>query len=315
MRALITGINGFVGKHLSQHLREKGVEVFGIVHPHEGEMPSQRENIFVADIRSRGSLKRIIDIASPDVVFHLAARAFVPAAREDPRDAVETNIIGSLNVMEAVRQRAPEAKVILAGSSGVYGRVKAGDLPITEDNAVAPVNLYAATKASMELTARVYSIDFDLRIITLRLFNHIGPGQDRSFVCSNFAMQIARIERGEQKPVICVGNLEAKRDFTDVRDVAHAYYLAGQKADASCCYNVSSGQARSIDEMLQMLRGLAKVEFKVKRETSRLRRTDIPVLVGSSERFRDTTGWKPEIAIEKTLADILDWWRIKLDNA
>jgi GDP-4-dehydro-6-deoxy-D-mannose reductase len=309
VRALVTGVNGFAGTHLRRRLLDEGVEVYGTVHPQEVYAPEGGERIFVADVRSPGALRRVVRRAGADVVYHLAALSFVPSAQEDPRGALEANVLGSLNVMEAVRSESPKAKIILPSSSDVYGRVLKEDLPITEDTPVAPLNVYAATKASMELFARVYSLEFNLRIVILRLFNHIGPGQRPSFVCSNFAMQVARIECGEQEPVISVGNLASKRDFTDVRDIARAYWLAGDKIDANGCYNVSSGQAHSIEEVVEILKGLAKVDFEVRREPSRMRKTDVSLIVGSSERFRSATGWRPEIAFETTVEDTLEWWR------
>jgi GDP-4-dehydro-6-deoxy-D-mannose reductase len=309
MKALVTGINGFVGRHLYRYLREKGADVYGTVHPDESESPEGGKNIFVADIRSGGALKRVVRRTRPEVIYHLAAQSFVPEARKDPCGAVDANILGSLNMMEAVRLEAPTAKLVLPSSSDVYGRVREEDLPLAEESPVAPVNMYAATKASMELIARVYGVDFGLRIVVLRLFSHIGPGQRPSFVCSSFAMQLAKIERGEQEPVIYVGDLKPRRDFTDVRDIASAYWLAGKKIDANACYNVASGRARSIEEVMQILKRLAKVDFEVKTDPSRLRKTEIPIVMGSSERFRKATGWRPEIAFEQTIGDMLEWWR------
>jgi GDP-4-dehydro-6-deoxy-D-mannose reductase len=309
MRVLITGINGFAGRHLHHLFDVQGATVFGTVHPHEGILPDRSSRFFAVDIRSEGALRGVVRRCVPDVVFHLAAQAFVPAAKREPRRTFEVNVGGAINLLDAVRRESPRTKVILISSSDVYGRVAEDEVPIGEDHRIAPASVYAASKTAMEHVGRIYAADFNLSIVILRPFSHIGPGQKPLFVCSDFARQIALIERGRQEPVVQVGDIDTRRDFTDVRDMARAYVCAGKKAAAGECYNVSSGKARSIRELVELLRRYARVPVEIVRDERRLRKSEIPILVGDSGKFRAATGWSPGIAFEKTVADTLAWWR------
>jgi len=313
MRAFITGIAGFAGSHLADLLLSEGIEVWGTVHSPERasniEHCRDRLNLSVCDIADKAALSGALSEAKPDWVFHLAALSFLPTADKKPQEAVSSNILGSLNLLDCVRQCCPEATVVMISSSAVYGRVPPGELPIKEDARLKPESMYAITKVTQEHITELYHRRFNLRTINLRPFNHLGPRQSDLFVASSFARQIAEIEKGKREGVIHVGDLSAERDFTDVRDVVRAYRLAAEKCEVGETYNICSGKTISIRRVLDTLLELAKIEVRVETEPSRLRSSDLSVLSGDFSKFQAATGWRPEIPIERSLADLLDYWR------
>lgn len=311
-RALITGIAGFAGSHLAERLLDAGWEVAGL------ELPGvPRDNVAglagvrveEADILDARATEGAVASAAPDVVFHLAAMSFVPAAEGAPRAALDVNAGGTLALLEACRRRAPGARVVVVSSSEIYGKVPPGGMPIGEDRAPAPANIYALSKLCAEEAARFYRRAHGTAAIILRPFNHIGPRQSPSFVSSSFARQIAEIEAGKREPVIDVGNLDAERDFTDVRDTVRAYALAAEKCAAGEAYNICSGRPRRIAELLELLLSLSTARIEVRTDPARLRKSDVPVFYGDGAKFAAATGWKAERPLEETLRDILDWWR------
>ncbi|TES94545.1 MAG: SDR family oxidoreductase [Candidatus Cloacimonadota bacterium] len=317
MRVLITGMTGFVGSHLADYLLDKGdVEVYGIV-----RWRSQKENIehlegkvklFECDIKDMTSVHDVVKSVKPERIFHLAAQSFVPASWNAPAETLSTNIIGELNIFESVRQIGLDTIIHIAGSSEEYGLVKPDEIPITENNPLRPLSPYGVSKVAQDLLGYQYFKSYGMRIIRTRAFNHTGPRRGEVFVCSTFAKQIAEIEKGIKEPVLLVGNLEAERDFTDVRDVVKAYWLAAEKCEPGEIYNISSGNPRTIQSVLDTLLSFTDVKVEVKKDPARMRPSDVPILKGDSSKFREKTGWKPEIPFEQTLKDTLEYWRERL---
>jgi GDP-4-dehydro-6-deoxy-D-mannose reductase len=317
VKVLITGITGFVGSHLADFLLAKGnIDVYGIE-----RWRSRTENIehirnkiqlTECDIRDASSVKKCIGKILPDKIFHLAAQSFVPPSWSAPQETLTTNIIGELNVLEAVRELGIDPWIQLAGSSEEYGLVREDELPIKETNPLRPLSPYAVSKIGQDLLGYQYYKSYNLKVSRTRGFNHSGPRRGAPFSCSAFAKQIAQIEKKKQDPVIYVGNLEAIRDFTDVRDMVRAYWLATEKGQPGEVYNISSGKGYTMKEVLDILLKSSKVKIEIKQDPKRMRPSDVPVLIGDSTKFRQATGWKPEIPFEKTLEDILDYWRTKV---
>lgn len=317
MKVLITGITGFVGSHLAEYLLKKGdIQVFGVE-----RWRSRTENIdhlkdklklIECDIRDASSVKKAVDKIRPDRIYHLAAQSFVPASWSAPVETITTNIIGELNIFEAVRESGINPAILIAGSSEEYGLVYPHELPIKETNPLRPLSPYAVSKVGQDLLGYQYFMSYKLNIIRTRAFNHTGPRRGQVFASSNFARQIVEIEQGLKEKVIEVGNLEAQRDFTDVRDVVRGYALALEKGKPGEVYNICSGKAYKIREVLEMLLGLTKVKIEIRVDSSRMRPSDVPILLGDNSYFNKTTGWKPEISFKKTLEDLLAWWRARI---
>lgn len=314
MKVLITGITGFVGSHLADFLLAKGgMEVYGIERwrsrTESIEHIKDRITLMGCDIRDASSVKKLIDKIRPERIFHLAAQSFVPTSWHAPQETLTTNIIGELNVFEAMRELGINPIIQIAGSSEEYGLVKEDELPIKETNPLRPLSPYAVSKVGQDLLGYQYYKSYGLNVIRTRGFNHSGPRRGEVFVCSDFAKQIAKIEKKKQEPIIWVGNLEAVRDFTDVRDMVLAYWLATEKGKPGEAYNICSGKGYKIKEVLDILLNLTKEKIEIKKDPKRMRPSDVPVLIGDSTKFREATGWKPEIPFEKTLEDLLNYWR------
>lgn len=316
MRVLITGITGFVGSHLAEFLLEEGCEVYGTYRWRSlmSNIEHLRERIHLVecDIRDAVSVKRVINEVMPEGLFHLAAQSFVPTSFHAPAETLFTNIIGQVNILEAVREIKPSCKVHIAGSSEEYGFVQPEEIPIKETNPLRPLSPYGVSKVAQDLLGWQYYKAYGLHVVRTRAFNHTGPRRGEVFVCSNFAKQIVEIETGRREPVIKVGNLEAKRDFTDVRDVVRAYWLALGKGEPGEVYNICSGKAWAIKEVLDILLSYTDVEARVEQDPSRMRPADVPLLVGDYSKFHKATGWEPRIPFEQTLKDLLDYWRERM---
>jgi len=313
LRAFVTGVAGFAGSHLAELLIKEGFETYG-ADLGGRSLTRAAETVKGAelvgcDVRDRETLSRIVSEVAPDVVFHLAALASVPECERNPTAAIETNVIGSANLLDAVRNNAPKARTILISSSEVYGKVAPEQIPLAENAPVKPANLYGVTKASVEMLSALYTQEYGMDIVVLRPFNHVGPRQSPAFVCSDFAAQIARIERGLVPPRIDVGNLTVERDFTDVRDMVRGYVLAARRAQGGEIYNVCSGKGVRVEQILQMLLEYAEIPIEVHRDPAKFRPSELPVLVGTAEKFARSTGWAASIPIEVTLRETLDYWR------
>jgi len=317
MRILITGISGFAGSHLAEYFLAEGKhELFGSI-----KWRSDRQNIvhiqkelrlYECDIRDAFAMNSIISEVKPDRIFHLAAQSYVPFSWRAPQETLTTNIIGEVNLFEAVRQARINPLIHIAGSSEEYGMVYPEEVPIEETHILRPLSPYGVSKVAQDLLGYQYFKSYGLKIIRTRAFNHTGPRRGVVFATSNFAKQLIEIEKGKRKPTIYVGNLEAVRDFLDVRDVARAYALALEKGKAGEVYNISSGEGIKIQDMLDKLISLSNVDLKIEKDPERLRPSDVGLLIGSPKKFQKETGWKPEIPFDQTLKDLLDYWREKI---
>jgi GDP-4-dehydro-6-deoxy-D-mannose reductase len=314
LRILITGITGFVGSHLAEYALSRGdVEVYGTVRwrsrTENIEGILDRVHLVDCDLRDAVAVRKTLEEIKPEYIFHLAAQSYVPTSWKAPAETLFTNIISELNLLEAMRDLDLEARIQVAGSSEEYGLVFEHETPITEDNPLRPLSPYAVSKVAQDMLAYQYHRSYGLYTVRTRAFNHEGPRRGHVFVTSNFAKQIAEIEKGKKEPVIEVGNLNARRDFTDVRDMVKAYWLALEKGEPGEVYNIGSGRAVTIREMLDILLSFTDREIEVRPVPERMRPSDVELLVCDCSKFRALTGWKPEIPLEKTLKDTLDYWR------
>ncbi len=316
MKAFITGINGFVGTHLLRFLLKKRWAVEGTIFG-EINLDTVRELIgkhkaYLCDIRKKTSIERALKKAAPDVVFHLAAQSYVPLSWKNPELTFDVNVSGSIHLFDLIVRYFPEALLIAISTGDLYDLSAVSKKCTDEDTSIRPKNPYALSKLTVDLLAKQYYIASGLRVIRLRPFNHIGPGQDERFVASSFAKQIAEIEKKKRPPIIKVGNLDVKRDFTDVRDVVRAYWLAAKRCEIGQCYNVCSQKAHSIRYILRYLLKQPKMKIAVQKDESKYRPDEIKSICGKNSRFRKATGWKPKITIEETLSDMLQYWRNKV---
>jgi len=319
MRVLITGITGFVGSFLAEALLErKGAQLFGIKRwrsktEHIDHL-SDQITLFECDLRDASSVRKTISDIRPDWIFHLAAQSFVPTSWTVPSETLVTNIIGQLNLLEAIREEKLNPRIQIAGSSEEYGLVTPEELPITENQPLRPLSPYAVSKVSQDLLAYQYAKSYNMHLIRTRAFNHTGPRRGDVFVISNFCKQIALIEAGKQAPTIQAGNLEATRDFTDVRDIVTAYIAALEKGEPGEVYNICSGEEHSIQSILDRLLKLTEKKIEIQIDPARLRPSDVPRLRGDSTKFRAKTGWAPKIPIDQTLQDLLNYWRERIPS-
>jgi GDP-4-dehydro-6-deoxy-D-mannose reductase len=310
MRVLVTGSAGFVGRHLLEALRERGHEVFETDHAATGEA-------LAVDVTDALAVHAAFELARPDAVAHLAAQAFVPASLEDPAATQRVNAGGTQNVLDAARALAAggaRARVLVVSSADVYGNQPAEAYPLRETTAPRPANPYAASKVAAEALASAYARSFGVDAVVTRAFNHIGTGQDERFAVPAFALQLARIAAGAE-PVVQVGNLSATRDILDVRDVCDAYVRilegAGQAGEI---YNVCSGTATSMREILRRLIEFARVPVEVREDASRMRPADVPVSVGDAAKLRAATGWAPRISLGAALRSVYDEARARIPS-
>jgi GDP-4-dehydro-6-deoxy-D-mannose reductase len=316
MRVLITGITGFAGSHLADYiLREcPGVEVYGL-----RRWRSRMENVahlegkvklLLCDLVDPTSVTGVLKAVRPDRIFHLAAESFVPTSWTAPESALVTNITSQLHLFESMREVGlGGTRIQVAGSSEEYGLVHENEVPIRETNPLRPLSPYAVSKVGQDLLGYQYFKSYGTHVIRTRGFNHTGPRRAEVFATSSFARQIATIEKGLAEPVIRVGNLDAVRDFTDVRDTVRAYWLSLEKGEPGEVYNIASGKGYRIGEMLDILLGFSATGIKVEQDPERLRPSDVPILLGDSSKFRAVTGWTTTIPFEKTLKDLLQYWR------
>lgn len=314
-RILITGVAGFVGRHLANALRESSdAQVFGtVISPAEvtPENPLEGVELIECRLEDRARVEAAVREVKPAVVYHLAAQSSVPASLSDPIATFDTNVMGTLNLLEALRGMSRLRAVVQITSAEVYGILPESALPVAEDAPLSPSNPYACSKACADLIGAHYHKTYGLPVIRIRPFNHIGPGQADGFVTSSFAKQIAEIEAGRKPARLVVGNLEARRDFTDVRDVVRAY-VAAVGCTPGEAYNICSGRAVSIREVLDRLLALTSASVEVTPDPERMRPSDTPVTLGDNSKFRAATGWSPAVPLDRTLQDLLDYWRLRV---
>ncbi len=347
MRVLITGVTGMAGSHLAEYaLKLPGVQVFGTyrwrsrldnlseltasgrVHRIAGggnvrsadelarhvdnETRAGSLNLLLGDLTDPSSMRRLVTGVRPDRIFHLAAQSFVPASWDAPAQTMDLNAIGQIHLFEAIRESGLDPLVHVAGSSEEYGLVLPDEVPMKESNPLRPLSPYAVSKVTQEMLAWQYHRSYGLRSVVTRGFNHTGPRRGENFVTSSFALQIAQIEKGLRPPVIDVGDVESKRDWTDVRDMVRAYWLSLERGEPGEVYNVGSGETRSVSEMLEVLLGLANRKVEVRVDPSRLRPSDVKILWADCTKFERQTGWRPEIPFATTMCDLLEFWRNRL---
>ncbi len=312
-RVLITGIEGFVGRHLARFLLSQGMEVSGSSRkPLSASLEDHtlaQAAVFTADLMNKEDVDAVLEQTSPELVFHLAAQAHVPTSWSDPEGTLTNNIIGQLHLLQSLVEHCPDATVLVVGSNEEYGPADESSLPIKEDALLKPANPYAVSKVAQDVMAYQFYVGTGLKCIRVRPFNHIGPGQREDFVASAFAKQIAEAEIGIGEPIVKVGNLSAKRDFTDVRDIVKGYLLAVVHGDPGDVYNIGSGKAISIQYILDFLISKAKVKITSEIDQSRFRPVDVPIVYCDYSKFNKKTGWAPTIPIEQTLEDVLEYWR------
>jgi GDP-4-dehydro-6-deoxy-D-mannose reductase len=258
---------------------------------------------------SGGARKEALHHSKPEYIFHLAAQSFVPASWRAPAETLSTNVIGQVHLFEAVREQGLDCRIQIAGSSEEYGLVLESEVPITEHNPLRPLSPYAVSKVAQDMLAYQYFRSYGMRVIRTRAFNHTGPRRGEVFAESSFARQIAEIEAGKREPILRVGNLDAKRDYSDVRDVVKAYLLGIEKGEAGEVYNICSGITNPVRHILDTLLSFTTAKIEVTQDPARLRPSDVTVLWGDSSKFRKQTGWKPETPLEQTLRDLLNYWR------
>jgi len=340
MRVLITGITGFAGSHLAEHILSEHPDVSlygtyrwrsrmenleelgrrGLIDVVEGRYTADaalrddgrrrgRLVLLHTELTDAGSVEKLIASVQPERIFHLAAQSFVQSSFDEPSATIVTNVTAQLNVLEAVRRHDAETRIHIAGSSEEYGLVHPDEVPMKETNPLRPLSPYAVSKVTQDKLAWQYFKSYGLHVVVTRGFNHTGPRRGLIFVTSTFARQLAEIEAGKREPVLHVGDLTSKRDWTDVRDMVRAYWIALEKAEPGESYNVGSGRTWSVREMLDILLANTTVKVRVQEDPARLRPSDVPILWADTSKFRAATGWEPRIPFEQTLRDLLDYWR------
>ena len=310
MRVLITGATGFAGRHLVSLCASGGCTVTGGGRrpASQADPPAELDDYEASDLLDAGQAEAVVRAAAPELVFHLAAQASVARSWEDPASVIHGNLLSTLRLLEAVRRHAPEARVRVACSGEEYGRPEF--LPVTEEHPIRPQNPYALSKASVDMAAGLYSDAYGLLVVRTRAFNHAGPGQAPDYVVAHFARQVARAEAEgrEGELVVTTGNIDVKRDFTDVRDVVRAYWLALEECEPGA-YNVCSGRSSVIDDILAALSRESPLQVRQRTDPALMRDKEVMDIRGSHDKLTAATGWQPEIPLERTLRDTLDWWR------
>lgn len=308
LKALVIGAAGFVGHYLLERLALDGWKLCATKMPGE-VLESGVAQVVDLDILDPGAVEQLLKEVQPDAIFHLAAQSSVAVSWKRPELTVDVNVKGTVHVLEAVRSVGLSPRILLVGSGEEYGHVKAEEVPIGEDTVLRPGNLYAATKAAQNMIGAIYAQAYHMPIMMVRAFNHVGPNQSPQFVVADFCKQVAEIEAGKREPVLRVGNLSAKRDFSDVRDVVRAYSLLIHKGVGGETYNVGSGKAVAIQQLLDMILSMASVPVRVEVDPSKLRPVDVPVIEADTSKIRECTGWMPQISLDDTIRETLDYWR------
>jgi len=321
MRAFVTGLDGFAGQWLVRELTAAGADVSGgsrVALPSYSILSSEEAaglRWFGFELTDRESVERALAAVRPDAVFHLAAQASVSESIADPVSTYETNVVGTAMLLESVATAAAGATVVCVGSADAYGTVKPEELPLRETAELRPTNPYAASKTAAESIAMQYARSGRLRVVATRSFNHTGPGQRPAFAVPAFAKQIADIANKSAPPVLHVGNLDARRDLSDVRDVVRAYRLVAERGESGVAYNVCSGSSISMRSIVDQLVSIAGIEVTIEIDPERLRPSDTPDLVGDNSRLREKTGWTSQIPLGQTLRDVYSWYAAKGTNA
>ncbi len=309
MKSLIIGGAGFVGAYLIRHLKEDLGQEVAVTKMSQEQIEAEGVAVFDLNILEKESVAELLKKVQPDYVFHLAAQSSVSVSWKNPQLTVDVNVKGGINVLEALRELDNQPRVLLIGSGEEYGYILPDETPVQEENPLRPGNIYAATKACQNMLGAIYARAYSLQVMMVRAFNHIGPNQAPLFVVADFCKQVAEIEAGKREPVMRVGNLSAKRDFTDVRDVVRAYAMLIEKGQAGETYNIGSGHAIAVEEILQMILSNSGADIKVEVDQTKLRPVDVPMIEADTGKVREATGWEPQIALEQTIRETLAYWR------
>lgn len=312
MRALITGIGGFVGRHLLQHLQDEGDEVSGIARSSDSEGLLPEVRVSQTDLTDRAAVERFVRETRPEAVYHLAAQSSPAESLHDPWATVGNNLLSQMTLLEALLSAGLRPRVLIVGSSDEYGPLRPEDVPTHEDVPLRPVTPYAVSKVGQDVMGFQYFAQHGLPTVRVRPFNHTGPGHDARFVVPSFARQLAEIEAGLREPVLRVGNLGAERDFTDARDMVRAYRLALVQGEPGDVYNLGRGRSVRIADTVAELVELSRVDVEIRVEPSLFRPTDVPRQEADTRKFTNLTGWEPRIAWHTTLSDTLEYWREKV---
>lgn len=318
-RVLITGVSGFVGSHLLDlFVSEKArYELYGIIRERSSLEKichnADSLKLINCDLVNFGSVLNIMREIKPEYIYHLAGESSVKLSWNGPHSLVNNNVTATLNILEAARlTNCKKTKIFLACSSEEYGLVSEEDIPIKEETPLKPASPYAVTKAAVDMFGFQYYSSYGIKAIRIRAFNHTGPRRDEVYALSDFAKQIAEAEKGIKENKIYVGNLNAIRDYTDVRDIVKGYKLAMEHCEVGNVYNLCSSKGCKIKDLLEILIGLSKLNIEIVQDEGRIRPVDLPIIVGDNSRFMKITSWRPEINIERTLRDLLNYWREQL---
>jgi len=313
MRALITGAAGFAGVHLAEHLLAQGDEVIALIRPVGEDLTGLNSiasllRVERADLLDAERLLQILSETRPQRIYHLAAMSSPKESFLDPRLTYDVNFGGTLNILSAMRRLELDCRLLYVSSAEVYGRVKSEDLPLREETPFRPASPYAGSKAAAEMLAFQFFQSYGMPIVRTRPFNHTGPRQSSAFVCSSFARQVAEIGAGLRNPVVNVGNLKTSRDFSDVRDIVRGYHLLLEKGEPGEVYQLGSGRAVPIEEILQKLIRNSPKPIEIKVDPSKVRAGEAPAVWGDISKAARAVGWKPERSLESTLKDLLNYW-------
>ena len=320
MKVLITGITGMVGSHLADYLLDchPDVEIHGLVRwrsPLDNiRSIKSKVTLHYAELRDLNSLALLLKKVAPDRIYHLAAQSYVTVSFDTPADTLHTNVIGTVNLLDAVRFAGLDPKIHICSSSEVYGQVREDEVPIRETNAFRPASPYAVSKTGEDMIALQYFLSYGMKIIRTRMFTHTGPRRGDVFAESSFAKQIAEIEAGLRQGPVKVGNLESVRTVSDVRDAVKAYWLLLEKCPAGEVYNIGGIQTMTVGEMLEMLKSMASVKIEHEVDPALLRPSDVTLQIPDISKFQNATGWTPEIPVDKTMADLLNYHRNRVKN-
>lgn len=316
MRVLLTGAAGFAGRHLARLCADMDANVVGVGRrdSSRADPPAELERYVQADLLDREQAAALVESQRPDRVFHLAADASVAESWKAPRRTIDANVRGTFNLLEATRDVAPEARVLVACSGDEYGPVPPERLPVEEDEPLRPQSPYAVSKAAVDLMAGFFADAHGIRIVRTRAFNHTGPGQTDQYVVASFARQITEAKAsGLERVELTTGNLNVRRDFTDVRDVVRAYWLALEAAEPGA-FNVCSGHSVALSELPLRLARHAGIEVSTRVDPGRLRGVEVEDSYGSHARLTAATGWEPQLSLDTTLRDTIEWWRERLER-
>jgi len=313
-RILITGCEGFIGSHLADMLVEKGLQIYGMAYDDTQNIKHLKDKITIlkCDLKDSQGVRRIISEVKPDIVFHLAAQSFVTVSWENPEETLKTNVLGTFYLLDSIRETGIAPVIEIVGSSSVYGPCDENEMPLTEEGDFRPTSMYAVSKVSEDMLGYFYWKVYGMKVIRVRPFNMTGPRKTFD-ACSDFAKGIVEIEKG-LKEVLEVGSLNTIRDFTDGRDAVNALWLLSEKGEPGEVYNLCSGKAYKTEEILTKLISLSRREINYRVIPEKLRPFDDPIYVGDNTKLL-SLGWQPQIPMEKTLSDLLDYWRENLDEA